>query len=126
VGSTAADPVRPARFWRSMGPLRDGLLAGEQERGTTAWAHARSAHAPRHQVLVRRAHAEACDFDLAGMFEKIKRREIESGVPVVSLPPRLFRARLAARNPLSPSSVPRVRQDLLIPQHRFQPVPQLS
>lgn len=45
---------------------------------------------------VRRAHAEACDFDLAKMFEDVKRHEIESGAPVVSLPPRLFRARVAA------------------------------
>jgi len=40
---------------------------------------------------VRRAHAEAYDFDLARIFEEVKRREVESGVPVVSLPPRLSR-----------------------------------
>lgn len=45
---------------------------------------------------VRRAHAEVHDFDLARIFEDVKRREIESGVPVVSLPPRLSRARVAA------------------------------
>lgn len=45
---------------------------------------------------VRRAHAEALDFDLTRMFEDAKMREIESGVPVVSFPPRPFRARAIA------------------------------
>lgn len=46
----------------------------------------------------RRAHAEAHGFDLARIFEDLKRREVESGVPVVSLPPRLSRARIPAND----------------------------
>jgi hypothetical protein len=59
---------------------------------------------------VRRAHAEACGFDLAKMFEDVKRREVASGSPVVSLPPRGFRARVAAghRYAAQPRSAPDV------------------
>jgi hypothetical protein len=45
---------------------------------------------------VRRAHAEAFGFDLARIFGDAKMREVESGVPVVSFPPRPFRARAVA------------------------------
>ncbi|MEI6449419.1 MAG: hypothetical protein WCP98_05625 [Actinomycetes bacterium] len=60
---------------------------------------------------VRRAHAEACAFDLARMFEDVKRREVASGAPVVSLPPRLLRARVAAgdHDAAEPGKAPDVR-----------------
>jgi hypothetical protein len=45
---------------------------------------------------VRLAHAEALGFDLTRMFEDAKMRELESGVPVVCLPPRPFRTRAVA------------------------------
>lgn len=40
----------------------------------------------------RRAHAEAHGFDLQRIFEDLKRRERESGEPVVSLAPKRVQA----------------------------------